>query len=234
MLDKENYIINKSNYLKLNGSNTLYGGNKGKNIIIHISGPSGAGKTTLGEKIKEKYGELIIVKDIDDLRDDFTNQMYGGEYNWAWDYQDHQEFQSYVDKFVKEQTKPLVFVGLNTLPWTTIGNRVYTDMHSDRHNFYIDIDDMMVVKQKCTRFIVDGLPRIIKSQSMINELINDNDNAVKSIGDLIERACGKKNTLEDIKIWNQDYKKHGYKFMSSDKIFNKVSKILNKSLNISR
>ena len=39
-----------------------------KQTIIHISGASGAGKTTLGKKLEDKYGSKITVKDIDDLR----------------------------------------------------------------------------------------------------------------------------------------------------------------------
>ena len=41
------------------------------NIIIHISGVSGAGKTTLGNKLTEQFKNKIVVKDIDDLRRDF-------------------------------------------------------------------------------------------------------------------------------------------------------------------
>lgn len=31
-------------------------------LIIHISGPFGAGKTTLGDGLKEKFGDEIVVK----------------------------------------------------------------------------------------------------------------------------------------------------------------------------
>ena len=58
-------------------------------MIIHISGPSGAGKTTLGNKLKEKYGNKIIVKDMDDLRQDFIKTRYKNINIWAerfkWD-----------------------------------------------------------------------------------------------------------------------------------------------------
>ena len=45
-----------------------------RNLIIHISGPQGAGKTTLGNKIKDKYDDRIYLKDLDDLYDEFNNQ----------------------------------------------------------------------------------------------------------------------------------------------------------------
>lgn len=33
-------------------------------MIIHISGLSGSGKTYLGNKLKEKFGNKIVVKDL--------------------------------------------------------------------------------------------------------------------------------------------------------------------------
>ena len=48
-----------------------------KTLIIHISGASGSGKTTLGNKLKKHFKRKIIVKDLDDLRDEFIHQFYG-------------------------------------------------------------------------------------------------------------------------------------------------------------
>lgn len=50
------------------------------NKIIHISGPIGAGKTTLGEKLTKRFGKKITVKDIDDLLEDFLKYYYGIEW----------------------------------------------------------------------------------------------------------------------------------------------------------
>ncbi len=55
------YVKYKSNYIELKRNiilnvechiDKIIGGTKG-NLIIHISGPSGAGKTTLGKKLKK-------------------------------------------------------------------------------------------------------------------------------------------------------------------------------------
>ena len=46
-------------------------------MIIHISGPSGSGKTTLGNKLKNEFKNKIVVKDLDDLRDEFIKSYYG-------------------------------------------------------------------------------------------------------------------------------------------------------------
>ena len=55
---EEKYIKYKTKYLEFKNIklNTQIGG--GGNLIIHISGSQGAGKTTLGNKIKEKYNDM--------------------------------------------------------------------------------------------------------------------------------------------------------------------------------
>ena len=45
-----------------------------RNLIIHISGPQGAGKTTLGNKIKDKYDDRVYLKNLDDLYDEFNSR----------------------------------------------------------------------------------------------------------------------------------------------------------------
>lgn len=45
-----------------------------RNIIIHISGCQGSGKTTIGNKLKDKYNDKIHTKDLDDLRNEFSQQ----------------------------------------------------------------------------------------------------------------------------------------------------------------
>ena len=60
------YIKYKQKYLALKGGSN--------NLIIHISGAQGSGKTTLGEKLKEIYGNEIYVKDLDDLFGEFLRK----------------------------------------------------------------------------------------------------------------------------------------------------------------
>lgn len=47
-----------------------------EHLIIHISGASGSGKTTLGNKLKEHFKSKIVVKDLDNLRDEHINKTY--------------------------------------------------------------------------------------------------------------------------------------------------------------
>jgi hypothetical protein len=50
-----------------------------ENLIIHISGASGSGKTTLGNKLKENFKSKIVVKDLDELIDEFIQNYYGNK-----------------------------------------------------------------------------------------------------------------------------------------------------------
>ena len=75
------------------------------NIVIHISGPSGVGKTTLGNKLKEKFGNKIMVKDLDDLRFEFVKEKYGS-YKKVWSTKDFvwdkKGYQKWIDDYVTE------------------------------------------------------------------------------------------------------------------------------------
>ena len=83
-------------------------------IIIHISGATGSGKTTLGNKLKKQFGKKITVKDIDKLRRDFIKEYYG---DTKFDIIDKVEYQKYIDNFCKKHSlKPLIFLGLNHMP----------------------------------------------------------------------------------------------------------------------
>jgi len=190
-------------------------------MVIHISGPSGAGKTTLGNKIQKKFGKKIVVKDVDNLRSEYIESKYQNNFNWKKF--DSEDYQLFLDDYILKQTKPLVLVGLNHMFWHD--KYLYYDLHSD-YNFYIDIDDMQVVKQKCIRFITDELQDMMKNDNILNDIVNDNKKFVKLITENIERECGTKETFKLNKMWNKDYKKQGYTILSSDDIYNEVAKIL--------
>lgn len=71
-------------------------------MIIHISGVSGSGKTTLGNKLKKKLGKKIIVKDLDDLRDEFIKSYYGEK---RWTYINVSKYQKYIDNYIEKHNK---------------------------------------------------------------------------------------------------------------------------------
>ena len=209
----------KTKYLELKKCQT--GGKNKENIIIHISGPSGSGKTTLGNKLKEKFGKKIVVKDIDNLRREFIKKHYN---NKKWSKIDKESYQQYINDYVVTQTKPIIFVGLNHMPWWHKNH--YYNMHSN-YNYYIEIDDDTLIKQKCLRLFEDM--QTFDKMAM-DDLINNNKKFVKLTKDAIERDCGKKEITKMNKKWNKDYKKQKYKFMTHENIFRNVSKLLYKSL----
>jgi len=197
-------------------------------LIIHISGPSGSGKTTLGNKLKEKFNDNIIVKDIDDLRGEFIKEFYGGK---KYTIIDKDAYQKYIDEYVNKPNKPIIFVGLNNMPWWHKNH--YYNMHST-HNYYIEIDDAIIIKQKCLRTLKNLSNNLPNDNIAMDDLINNNKLFRKLTKRAIDIDCNKKEIVKENKKWNKDYKKQEYKFMSREDIFNEVSDILNKALDRSK
>ena len=153
-------------------------------LIIHISGASGSGKTTLGNKIKEQFKSKIVVKDLDDLRAEFIESPY--EKKFTWEKFDSELYQAFLDKYILSQKKPLILVGLNHMFWHN--KKLYYNVHS-QYNYYIDIDDMLIVKQKCIRFLTDELKDMVtKNKAIIRDITEDNEKFVRLIKENIERG----------------------------------------------
>lgn len=188
-------------------------------LIIHISGASGSGKTTLGNKLKEQFKSKIIVKDLDILRDEFIKEFYG---NKKWTYIDENEYQSYIDSYINKQKKPIIFVGLNDNTVYGKNKNLYYNVYS-QYNYYIDIDDMIIVKQKCIRL----LNNIQTDKMAMEDLIKNNEKFVKKFTKAIKIECSAKQTIKQNNKWKKDYEKQGYKFMSRENIYKSVVKILN-------
>ena len=190
-----------------------------KTLIIHISGPSGAGKTVLGNKLKRKFGNKIVVKDLDDLRDQFIKSYYGEK---RWTYIDENEYQSYIDSYINKQKKPIIFVGLNDNTRYGKNKNLYYNVHS-QYNYYIDIDDMIIVKQKCIRLLND----IQTDKMAMEDLVKNNEIFVKQFTKAIKIECSAKQTIKQNNKWKKDYEKQDYKFMSRENIYKSVVKVLN-------
>lgn len=189
-----------------------------ENIVVHISGASGSGKTTLGNKLKEKFKSKIVMKDLDDLRQDFIK--YKGYKGIIKEF-DSIGYQSYIDNFISKQKKPIIFVGLNVMHWWH--KDLYYNLNAN-HKFYIKLDNTKIFKQKCSRFIDDVF--VENKNLTINNLINNENKIIKNIYDGITHECGFKETTKMNDKWIIDYKKQGYKFMSSNKIYEEVIKIV--------
>uniref|UniRef100_A0A6C0EG41 Uncharacterized protein n=1 Tax=viral metagenome TaxID=1070528 RepID=A0A6C0EG41_9ZZZZ len=190
-----------------------------ENLIIHISGASGSGKTTLGNKLKEHFKSKIVVKDLDDLRDEFIKKFYD---NKKWTYIDENEYQSYINDYINKQKKPIIFVGLNDNTRYGKNKNLYYNVHS-QHNYYIELDDMIIVKQKCIRL----LNNIQTNKIAMEDLVKDNEKFVKKFTEAIKMECSVKQTIKQNNKWKKDYDKQGYKFMSRKNIYKSVVIILN-------
>ena len=189
-------------------------------IIIHISGASGSGKTTLGLKLKEKFKGKIIVKDLDDLRDEFIKYFYG---NKKWTFIDEKEYQKYIDKYIKRQKKTIIFVGLND---NILGNKqLYYNIQS-QYNYYIKLDDETIMKQKCQRF----LRNTHNNKEAMNDLIKNNKKFMKLFTEAAEYNCNTNVMMKENNKFKKYYKKQGYIFMSRENIYKSVSKIISKNI----
>ena len=137
-------ISKRSSFVSLaNNSDSLYSSQlSARNLIIHISGPQGAGKTTLGNKIKDKYDDRIYLKDLDDLYAEFNNQDKINDY------------QEFINNFIRKNSdKPLIITGLSA-------EKCKGDMDENDNTFYkidtkykylIKIDEDDILKQRFLR-----------------------------------------------------------------------------------
>lgn len=209
MNNKEKYI----EYQLLNKNNMIKGLPK---LIIHISGASGSGKTTLGNKLKNNFGNKIVVKDIDNLREEY----YG---NKEVDIIEKNAYQKFIDDYIYKINKPLIFVGLNNYPW--LHKDIYYNMHSN-HNFYIDLDNKIIIKQKCIDYLKN---ENLKNKIEINDMIHNKKFIMNILEDIKKEYYGF-DIIEINNKWKEDYKYQGYRIISREEIYDIVSKILNNNL----
>jgi adenylate kinase family enzyme len=207
--DKDKYIKYKTKYLELRNmdvNNQIGGGN----LIIHISGSQGAGKTTLGNKIKEKYDDMIYLKDLDDLYDEFINQKK---------IKDYQEF---INNFIKENSnKPLILTGLSA-------ERCKGEMDDDDDTFFeintdykylIKIDENDILKQRFFRQVSKLNDR---KEMFFEAWLKNNDDIQKKLFRYVDLLKWKTNNI----ACNTIHKKHNYKIMDKNDIYHTVCNLI--------
>ena len=191
----------------------------GNHVIIHICGASGSGKTTLGNQLKSHFKDKIVVKDLDELLDEHYTAYFGKDSSHTLgDIKEH-AYQEYIDSFIKKQTKPIIFVGLNDnfIDFYPKRKDMYFNVHA-QHKYYIDIDDTIIVKQKCARYldnVKEHMNDIVSNKKFMEQLLK-----------AINTECNAKYILKWINKWKKDYKKQGYKFMSREEIYKSAVKVL--------
>jgi len=220
MLDQSNRLLLILQHLWLETINHITYYHYIHIMIIHICGASGSGKTFLGNKLKAYFGNKIVVKDLDELRDEHIKKTYDTSKGWSIN---EVKYQQFIDNYINKQKKPLIFVGLND---NILGTKnIYYNVHS-QYNFYIDIDDKIILKQKCIRFLTDDLPSHLDN-TVIHDIMNNNEIFIKQIIKLIKRECSMNVMVKLNKKWKTHYEKQGYKLMSRENIYASILKILN-------
>ena len=218
-------------------------------MIIHISGASGSGKSTIGDKLKKYFkGNKVIVIDMDDIMDIFiekhtkeidTTEQFGIKY------------QKFIDNYIEQMRKKynnIIFVGLNAFVVNEshyyeneLGieksiklPKKYFNLQSD-YNFYIDLPSEIIIKQMFYRGYdkhIDWFCKWMKDRKNIvfNELINDEKKAQKDISIAINRLFDFTDINKNIVTWNKFYKNKKYEFLSREEIYDKIIKIMNGSV----
>lgn len=143
---------------------------------------------------------------------------------------DKDAYQEYIDKYITEQKKkdkPLIFVGLNNMPWWH--KDLYYNFQPD-YKFYIDIDNKKLVKYKCIRFLqedLDDLKKLVDDEMAMNDLIDNNAEFIRLVCKKIKNECDIKEITDESDKWKNNYESQGYTVLNSDEIYESVVNILN-------
>ena len=209
----EKYKKYKKKYLELKNTN-LNNQIGGGNLIIHISGPQGAGKTTLGNKIKDKYDDNIYLKDLDDLYDEFTKQKKINDY------------QEFINIFIIENSdKPLILTGLSA-------EKCKGEMNDEDNTFYeintnykylIKIDENDLLKQRFYRQVFKLNNR---KELLFEAWLENNDEMQKKLFRYVDLDKWKTNNI----ACNTIHKEHNYKLMNRNDIYDKVCDLIDKHI----
>ena len=202
-----------------------------KNIIIHISGFPGSGKTTLGEKLQKKF-KNIIVYDTDGFiqhhtkegkqllkieKDILTNKKTNKDYrDLNKNYRDlwKKTIKNKIDEFIsKYNNKIIVFVGSldNFAPPNTIYNI------NANYKFVLDVplDELM------KRYYL----RISKMEQKLTK--KESENYWNNLSKGIYHITGSDDMIKALKKYNEWHKKYDYIFLNDNDIIDKINNIIN-------
>jgi broad-specificity NMP kinase len=198
--------------------------------IIHITGPSGSGKSHLEQRIKDEFDNDIVILDtdkIDDMHalellknDKIRKEIIGDNINYFFNKKDKLNKQ-YLDKFIKNnKSKPIIIIGMSfgQLP------RTYAD-----HKFCIKIDPEVLYK----RIYLRTLKEICTHNEKIEQLLKSKEHPeiIKALMvhkfHLRQDFIGSYSPLVNhVKRFYEEQKKDKYKIITSDEILKAIQKII--------
>jgi adenylate kinase family enzyme len=181
-----------------------------KNIIIHIAGTQGSGKSTIGNKLLQEYPNEIYVCDLDDLHGDFLTQSLS------------QSYQKYIDKYIRSHSdKPIIFVGLDAELCLGLmeDSDIYYNLYS-KYNYYI-LSNENTLKQRFFRQI-DKL--YTRKENFFNEWVKNPD----EIQDKLFRFVNLNKWKENNSKCDNLYDSRKYKVLPSEEIFSRILMLLKK------
>lgn len=183
-------------------------------VVVHIAGPPGSGKTTLGEKLKNKLGSTAVIKDLDDLRHEYILKTYGKR---KWTYINDSDYQKFINKFIASiygKKELLVFVGLNDNPLGKNKKKLFNLQADD--NYFIEISDKELLERRVARF----LQNISNDKILHGDLIKNNAKAITTLIKGIRAECSLAELKKQNKVFQRLYA--NYKRFTADKILDMV------------
>lgn len=156
----------------------------------------------MGDILVNKYKDKIIVKDLNDLRDEFGRQ---DKIN---------NFQDYITTFANNhKNKPLVLTGL-------VAEKCLAEMNDTDETFYtIDTDDCDVLRQRFMRQVNKLNER---KEMLFDHWLKDN-----KVQDKISRFVDLNKWKANNKVCRTIHEKYGYIFMNQQSVLKTVEKLLN-------
>lgn len=226
-------------------------------LVIHISGPTILkyglfGTFAVGYKINEKFKDKIIIEDLSNLRRKFIKKKYGKrklntitkDTFRPYDKKnvteiDENEYQKYIDKYIKNETKPIIFIGDNR--YEIKGKPFYHNLHS-QYNYYVEGDDFDLVEEYCELFMFYIFSMSIKNikETKKTKKIHDKKHVAKYFENVIQTSSRNmlKSTFNPTEIIKnndertKEYDKQNYKLISSSHINKSIISIVNKYIKI--
>lgn len=135
---------------------------------------------------------------------------------------DVNDFQKYIDDYIHEQNKLIIFIGNNEYNVPSKTKKIYYNLRS-KYNYYIHDDDADIIKQKCIHFLnyiregLDGYKNNLTKHNT-KKIIKDYKISIQQFIDMCKGEYNAKQIIHKYRKHEKTYIKKGYKSIHSDNI----------------